>query len=131
MTTATIPQSHRDLLDKNQAVILTTNGPDGFPQTTALWFIVDDDTVRLSINTTRQKARNLERDQRCTLFFMDPESPYRTLEIRGRAKIDPDPRYLLADKVAARYGADLRKMDKPGETRIAVTIEPVKVNTYG
>ena len=59
------------------------------------------------------------------------DSPYRTLEIRARAKIEPDPGYVLADKVAAKYGADLRTMDRPGDTRIAVTMEPVKVNTYG
>lgn len=131
MPTATIPASHRDLLDKNQVAILTTKGPDGFPQTTALWYLVEDDTVKLSINTARQKAKNLVRDNESTVFFMDPENPYRTLEIRARAKVEPDPDYVLAGKVAARYGADFRQMDKPGERRIAVTLEPVKVNTFG
>lgn len=131
MATATIPESHRDLLTKSQVAILTTRGQDGFPQTTALWYLVDDGTVKLSINTSRQKAKNLERDPEATVFFMDPATPYRTLEIRARAKVEPDPDYVLADKVAAKYGADLRQMDRPGETRIAVTMEPVKVNTYG
>lgn len=126
-----IPETHRDLLDKSQVAILTTMGPDGFPQTTALWFLVDDGTVKLSINTSRQKAKNLEREREATVFFMDPETPYRTLEIRARAKVEPDPDYILADRVAAKYGADLRERDRPGDTRIAVTMEPVKVNTYG
>ena len=128
----TIPQSHRDLLTACQVTILATNGPDGHPQVTATWFVVDaDDRVRLSINTRRQKARNLQRDPRCTLFFIDPSSPYRTLEIRGRAEMVPDPDHALAREVGARYGADLREMDSPGDTRIAVTIVPEKVNTYG
>lgn len=126
-----IPDSHRDLLDKSQVAILTTKGPDGFPQTTALWFLVDDGTVKLSINTSRQKAKNLEREPEATVFFIDPETPYRTLEIRARAKVEPDRDYVLADQVAAKYGADLREMDRPGDTRIAVTMEPVTVNTYG
>jgi PPOX class probable F420-dependent enzyme len=126
-----IPQSHRDLLDTNQVAILTTKGPDGFPQTTALWFLVDDGMVKLSINNSRQKAKNLDREAEATVFFMDPETPYRTLEIRARARVEPDPDYILADRVAAKYGADLREMDRPGDTRIAVTLEPVKVNTYG
>lgn len=130
---ARIPESHRDLIEKNQVAILTTNNPDGFPQTTALWFLADEDgTIRLSINTARQKAKNLQRDPACTLFFMEPGNPYRTLEIRARAHIEPDPGYELADRVAERYGApSLRQMDKPGESRLAVTIEPVKVNTWG
>jgi PPOX class probable F420-dependent enzyme len=126
-----IPETHRNLLDTNQVAILTTKGPDGFPQTTALWFLVDDGTVKLSINTSRQKAKNLDREAEATVFFMDPETPYRTLEIRARARVEPDPDYILADRVAAKYGADLREMDRPGDTRIAVTLEPVKVNTYG
>lgn len=127
-----IPESHRDLVDNNQVVILTTKGHDGFPQTTALWYLVDDDgTIRLSINTARQKARNLQRDPECTLFFMEPGNPYRTLEIRARAQAEPDPEYKLADRVGERYGANLREMDQPGETRIAVTIEPVRINTWG
>jgi hypothetical protein len=67
-----------------------------------------------------------------TLFFIDPANPYRTLEIRARAGIEPAPDYVLADQVGAKYGgADVRTMDQPGETRVAVTFMPVKVNTFG
>ena len=62
---------------------------------------------------------------------MDPANPYRTLEIRARAEIEPDPDYVFADRVAVKYGADPRTMDQPGETRVAVTLVPVKVNTFG
>jgi hypothetical protein len=77
-------------------------------------------------------VRNLVRDPEATLFFTDPANPYRTLEIRARAGIVPDPDYVLADKVGAKYGgADLRKMDNPGESRVAISFTPVKINTYG
>jgi hypothetical protein len=67
-----------------------------------------------------------------TLFFIDPANPYRTLEIRARAEIEPDPDYGLADRVGGKYGgADVRTMDQPGETRVAITFVPVKVNTFG
>jgi hypothetical protein len=63
---------------------------------------------------------------------MDPANPYRTLEIRARAEIEPDPDYVFADRVGAKYGgADIRTMDQPGETRVVVTFVPVKVNTFG
>lgn len=127
-----IPESHRDLIEQNPVVILTTKGHDGYPQTTALWFLLDEDgAIRLSINTARQKARNLQREPECTLFFMEPGNPYRTLEIRARARVEPDPTYELADKVGEKYGANLRELDQSGESRIAVTIEPVRVNTWG
>lgn len=129
----TIPESHIDLLSNGQVVTLATVGADGYPQVTAIWFLLDDDgKVRVSLNTARQKLKNLARDPHATLFFIDPANPFRTVEIRANATIEPDPDYRFADRVGAKYGGtDLRTMDGPGETRSVVTFEPVKVNTFG
>jgi PPOX class probable F420-dependent enzyme len=133
MARSTVPDSHRDLLESNQAVVLATSGADGAPQVTAVWFLVEDDgTVKMSLNTARQKTKNLMRDPAATLFFFDPANPYRTLEIRSRATIEPDPDYAFADRIGAKYGgADLRRNDGPGESRVVVSFPPVKVNTFG
>ena len=129
----TISESHRDILDTAPVGIVATVNPDGTPQVTASWFVVEDDeTVRMSLNTTRQKVKNLIRRPESTLFFMDPANPYRTLEIRARAEIEPDADYVFADRVGAKYGgADVRTMDQPAETRVVVTFVPVKFNTFG
>lgn len=127
----TIPESHQDLL-KADVAVLATQGQDGHPQVTALWFLHDNGTIKLSLNTTRQKVKNLQADPRCTFFLLDPANPYRTLEIRARATIAPDVDYVFADKLGAKYGGfDLRTNDGPGESRVVVTLEPVKVNTWG
>ena len=127
-----VPETHRDLLAARPAVTLATIGPDGFPQVTAMWFLVeDDDTVKASLNTARQKVRNLRRHPEATLFFTDPGNPYRTLEIRAMAEVAPDPDYAFADRVGAKYGVDLRERDRSGESRVVVTFSPVRVNTYG
>jgi PPOX class probable F420-dependent enzyme len=129
---AEIPASHRSLIETNQAVVLATIGTDGFPQVTAVWFLFEDDTVKMSLNTARQKTKNLQRHPECSLFFMDQANPYRTLEIRARAELRPDPDYAFADKIGAKYGgADLRANDRPGEARVEVAFVPVKVNTFG
>ncbi len=133
MASTTIPESHRDLLDAPIAT-LATAGADGFPQVTAVWFLVDDHgNVAVSLNTARQKTKNLQRDPTATLFFVDPANPYRTLEIRARAEITPDPDYAFADRLKGKYGpgGDLRGTDRPGESRVAVRFIPVKVNTFG
>ena len=127
-----VPDSHRDVLDRAQIVTLATLNPDGSPHVSAMWFVHEEGHIRLSLNTARQKAKNLLRDGRLSAFFVDPENPYRTLEFRGTARIEDDPDYILAERVGARYGAaDLRDMDQPGETRIAVTIVPDKILTFG
>ena len=108
--------------------ILSTVGRDGYPQVTALWFLLDEDgALKLSLNAARQKTKNLRDHPECTLFILDRANPYRTLEIRGRAELPPDDDYAFAGKVGRKYGADLRAMDRPGERRVAVTLPPVKV----
>jgi PPOX class probable F420-dependent enzyme len=128
---ATVPESHQDLL-KAQVAMLATLGQDGYPQVTALWFLLDEGTIKLSLNTTRQKVKNLQAYPECTFFILDPANPYRTLEIRARAEITPDLDYTFAKKLGAKYGgADLSTNDRPGETRVVVSLQPIKVNTWG
>jgi len=123
-----IPDSHRDLLDAPVAT-LATIGPDGRPQLSAVWFLADGDTVRLSLNTARQKSKNLTARPTATLFVLDTANPARYLELRGDAMIAPDDDYEFADKVGAKYGGlDLRTIDQPGDRRVVVTIEPVRIN---
>lgn len=129
----TFPESHRDLLTSPVAV-LATHGHDGYPQVTATWFLFDeeDGLLKLSLNTTRQKVKNLRENPKCTLFLLDLENPYRTLEVRGNAELSPDDDYSFADKVGTKYGGtDFRTIDRPGESRVVVILHPMKVNTWG
>lgn len=127
-----IPKSHQDLLEKCQVVALATISDSPHPQVTAVWFAVDEGgTVVMSLNTTRRKVQNLEQHPDCTLFFIDPDTPYRTLEIRARADVQPDTGFAVVNLITAKYGDDVRARDKPGEGRVAVRFTPVKVNTYG
>ena len=50
------------------------------------------------------------------------------LELRGDAEVTPDDDYSFADKVGAKYHADLRQHDQPGQSRVKVVIRPVRVN---
>ncbi len=123
-----IPDTHKDLLKTNIG-ILATNAKGGYPQVTALWFLFDDDgMVKLYLSETRQKIKNLRNHPECTLFIIDPSNPLRTLEIRARAELKPDPKYTYVDKFDKKYNADIRKMDPSGQSRILVILHPVKVN---
>jgi PPOX class probable F420-dependent enzyme len=122
-----IPTSHADLLE-GQVATLATIGADGGPQLTEVWFLHEDGEVKLSLNRSRVKTRNLTKRPQCSLFLLDASNPYRYVDIRGRAHIEPDDDYAFADRVGEKYGgADLRNNDKPGETRVTVTIEPKSV----
>ena len=122
-----IPASHRDLLD-GQFATLATIGPDGRPQLSEVWFLAEDDTIGLSLNTSRQKTKNLMANPAANLFLLDLTVPYRYLEIRGDAEISPDDDYSFADRLGAKYNANLRDRDRPGESRVKVVIRPVRIN---
>ena len=125
----TIPDSHRDLLN-GQVAVLGTIGASGRPQLSAVWFLAEGDTVRLSLNTVRQKVKNLQANPKVSLLiFGDPQ--YRYIELRGDAEITPDDDYEFADKVGAKYGADLRTRDNPGDKRVVVTIHPQRMVAWG
>lgn len=124
---AEIPASHRDLL-KGDFATLGTVGPDGRPQLSEVWFLAEGDTVGISLNTSRQKTKNLRANPASSLFILDVAVPYRYLELRGDAEITPDDDYAFADKVGAKYNADLRQHDQPGQTRVKVVIRPVRIN---
>ena len=126
--TPTVPDSHRDLLDTPFATLATV-GLDGRPQVSEVWFLAEDHALRVSLNATRQKTRNLVANPVISLFLLDLVNPLRYLEVRGDAEVTPDDDYSFADRLAAKYGegVDLREMDGPGQTRVVVTVKPVRI----
>jgi PPOX class probable F420-dependent enzyme len=122
-----VPESHRDLLDA-QVLTFATIAPDGRPQLSETWFLAEDGTVRLSLNTRRLKVRNLQRNPACTAFILDLANPMRYLELRGDAEVTPDDDYEFAARLGAKYGADMRSYDPPDNKRVVVTIHPSRIN---
>ena len=121
------PDSHRDLLDA-QFATLATLGKDGGPQLTEIWFLFEDGELKVSLNDSRLKTKNLVARPRCSLFILDLANPFRYLDVRGTARIEPDDDHAFAGRVGAKYGgADLRDHDGPGERRVIVTIDPTNV----
>jgi PPOX class probable F420-dependent enzyme len=127
MAPTSIPATHRDLLGSDTA-ILATVGSDGRPQLSAVWFLADGDTIRISLNTSRQKVKNLRANPAVTFFILDRAAPSRYLEVRGDAEVVDDPGYEFANQVGQKHGADLRSFDGENQHRVVVTIHPVRVN---
>jgi PPOX class probable F420-dependent enzyme len=128
MPAPSVPSTHADLLDASVATLATV-GPDGRPQVSAVWFLNDDGTVKVSLNVSRQKTKNLTANPAVTVFILDPANPARYVEIRGDAALEPDEGYAFADRLGAKYGgADLRAMDGPDGRRVVVSVTPVRIN---
>jgi hypothetical protein len=94
----------------------------------AIWFIVDDDNLMMSVTETTQRYRNLSADRRCTLVLFHPRSANYYAEIRGDATLTPDPDYEFANRLGTRYSTDMRSFDTEGSPRVALWVAPVRIN---
>jgi len=128
-----IPEKYRDLFSKRAFANLATLMPDGRPQVTPVWTDLEGDRILINTAKGRQKDRNLRRDPRVALAIMDPENPYRYLEIRGRVtEITEDGADAHIDKMAKKYlGVDKYPYRQPGETRVLYKIQPEHTTMMG
>src|SRR5213079_97301 len=115
-----IPDKYRDLFNKRAFASLGTLMPDGRPQVTSVWVDLDGDHVIFNSAKGRQKDRNVRRDPRVALAIIDPDNPYRYLEIRGRVvEITEDGADDHINKLAKKYlGNPVYPFRKPGEVRV-------------
>ena len=113
-----IPDSFRDLLTADFATLATV-GKSGGPQQSIVWFLAEDDVVRLSFNGSRQKRINLfAATPPAASLSRTLRTAYRYIELRGSARDRAGPDYTFADKVGAKYGSDLRQHDLPGDKSV-------------
>lgn len=124
----TYPESHRDLLDAPGVVAFSTLTPAGAIQTTAVWYLLDDDgSLVVSANSRRAKVDHVRQNPTVNAFFIDPANPFRTLEIRGTATVTADEDFSMRARIGAKYSADMSKFDEPGDTRWTIRITPSKI----
>jgi PPOX class probable F420-dependent enzyme len=128
-----IPEKYRDLFSKRAFASLGTLMPDGRPQVTPVWVDFDGQHVIFNSAKGRQKDRNVRRDPRVALAIVDPDNPYRYLEIRGRVgEITEEGADAHIDKMAKKYlGVDKYPYRQAGEVRVMYKIVPERTTMMG
>lgn len=95
------------LLGSDAVAHVWTTNPDGTPQVSVVWVILQGDDIVFGTDTASQKAKNLRRDNRIVLSIEDTERNergfQRHLVARGRARIHPGPDPELMDRLARKY----------------------------
>ena len=130
---AEIPEKFRHLFTKKAFASLATLMPDGTPQVTPVWCDLDGKYVRFNSARGRQKDRNVRRDPRVSMSLIDPDNPYRYLEIRGRVvEITEQGADQHIDSLAKKYlGLDKYPNRQPGEVRVIYKVELQRARTMG
>jgi hypothetical protein len=130
---AGIPEKYRDLFNKRAFASLSTLMPDGRPQVTPVWCDLEGGLVLFNSAKGRQKDKNVRRDPRVALAIIDPDNPYRYLEIRGRVvEITEEGAQAHIDKMAKKYlDADKYPYGQPGEVRVLYKVQPEHTTMMG
>ena len=124
---------YRDIFDKKTFCHVATVGKDGTPQVTPVWVDFDGTNVIVNSARGRRKDKNMTQNSAVSLAIMDPDNPYRYLEVRGRvAEITEAGADQHIDKMAKKYmGVDKYPYRQPGEVRVMYKIEPTHTSQMG
>ena len=134
----------QQLLGENLKVQVASNGPDGVPHLTTLFYIVRDGKIAFWTYGRSQKIVNLERDPRVSALVEDGTDYFelRGVSIQGKAEIvrDYDAIFSIGSEVATRmlnaesfealgdFGRET--VEKQAQKRVAVIIHPDHVATW-
>ncbi len=128
-----VPDNFLDLFNKKAFANLATLMPDGAPQVTPVWCDFDGENILINTAVGRVKDRNLQREPRVSMAILDPENPYRYLEVRGRV-VERTQQGADAhiNKMAKKYlGVDEYPYRRPGEVRVLYKIKPEHASSLG
>jgi PPOX class probable F420-dependent enzyme len=134
-------EEFEEFLASNMKVQVATNGPDGHPHLTTLFYVMVDGQLFFWTYGKSQKISNLRRDPRITCLVEDGEDYFelRGATISGNARLveDYDQLVDLGGRVATRMagGADLgelgdRIVTQQARKRVGVIVEPEKIASW-
>lgn len=132
---ATIPESHLDLIAGPVYAVLTTISPDGGPENTVIWCSWDGSHILVNTADGRRKIENVRNNPKVAVFAMDPEDPFRWVDVRGGVdaiEADPDASNInshcfLYTGNEEYYGSVAPADLKGKESRMILRIKPERV----
>ena len=130
---SSFPKEYRDLFQKKAFGAFSTLMPDGSPQATPVWVDHQDGEIWVNSAVGRQKDRNVRRDPRVAIAIIDPDNPYRYVEVRGRVReITQNGADAHIDRMSRKYlGQDKYPYRQPGEQRVLYKISIEKTHAVG
>ncbi len=134
----------RSFLDERKTLILTSNGPGGFPHPMPMWYVLESDgAIRMTTYARSQKVANLRRDPRVALLA---ESGTEYQELRGvlfygQAELIDDTEQVIDTLLAAAgnpgQDADAEQqqairegMRKNASKRVVIRVKPERVVSW-
>ncbi|HWS37261.1 MAG TPA: PPOX class F420-dependent oxidoreductase [Actinoplanes sp.] len=132
MTGVAIPEDFRDLLERPLFADLATVREDGTPQVNPMWYAWDGEFIKFTHTNFRRKFKNISANPNVAISIIDPENPYRYLEVRGVVEhIEPDPTGAFYVELANRYNAPFgTEAPKDAPDRVVLKVRPTTVSKH-
>ena len=106
---------------------LGTVRPDNTVQVNPMWFEFDGEHIRFTHTTKRAKFRNLQHNPAMSLEIINPDDPFRYLELRGRLiQVIPDPDGVFYVHLGQRYGNAAQQPPADRADRVILVMEITK-----
>jgi PPOX class probable F420-dependent enzyme len=131
-----------ELLESERIVVVTSNGPRGWPHSMPMWYVVREGEIWVWTYAKSQKVRNLERDPRATLLV---ETGTEYTELRG-VQIEAEAELVRETPRVAEFGKELTvryaegidsvegdaaaALEAQAAKRVAIRFSPVRVATW-
>jgi PPOX class probable F420-dependent enzyme len=137
MSVKSIPDSHLDLLEGPIYAVLTTVSAAG-PENVVIWCSWDGQNVLVNTRGFSRKVKNIKANPKVALMAMDPQNPYRWLDVRGTvAEIAPDTDFSNINSHAKlytnkdEYYGGVAPIERKGkEDRVVLRIKPERVFAF-
>jgi PPOX class probable F420-dependent enzyme len=95
------PEQLGELLERPFVAVLATYRPDGSVLLSPVWHEWRDGGFNVATGSGDIKVRHLRRDPRASIVVYEHEPPYRGIEVRGEARLEPPGDAVR--RIATRY----------------------------
>ncbi len=130
---AEIPASAQALLGTDAVAHVWTQNPNGTPQVSVVWVLVQGDEILFGTDAESRKAKNLARNPNIILSIEDIERNERGFQrhllIRGSASMEPTVSSVVVDELCRKYTGlsshPLSLRDSPSAVTIRVSVDRI------
>ena len=109
------PAEQAELLESERVVVVSSNGPRGWPHSMPMWYVTRDGEIWVWTYAKSQKVRNLERDPRATLLVETGHeyTELRGIQIEAEAELIRDPERIVdyAKEMTIRYAQGIESVE--------------------
>ena len=130
-----LTEKERQVLEKPVFVHVGVALPDGTPHVSAMWVDLDGEDIILNTAEGRTKANVLRVGSPVALSALDPENPYRNVNVRGRVvEVSTEEQGAGAgvNRLAKKYlGVEEYPYRVPGERRVQFRVQAEVVSGWG